>query len=341
MTTVVGNLDCEARWHGAVLPQRVLTHISAAATLMRFLFEGPIALWTPAPVDRGRLCELPGAAPLELFSGPLPTRARHGWGAFRDSEGREPPAPDRFGISVPVAIATARRVNDRRFAAALASAAGLAPPGATTVTSVEALRHHLRSGGAAASVTDQWICKAPLSAAGRDRVLGRGDTVDGEGERAVQRLLQRFAALTFEPWLARTHDLGVCAIVSPTAIAQRPPHTLLTTPRGGFCGISFAPPPLTAAQRAQLEHTVDAVGAALRDAGYLGAFNVDAFLYRDRDDQHHLRPLCEINARLSFGWIAAALADRYPIRELQFAAPPPDATLLLAPDAAGVAAWMR
>jgi hypothetical protein len=217
---------------------------------------------------------------------------------------------------------------------------------ALPIYSLEELRHHLAAGGAAASPSAQWICKAPLSAAGRDRALGQGATLPAgsELERALARLLTRFGALTFEPWLDRVCDLGVCAVVRADRIEQRPPHTLRTTARGGFIGISQEPPPLTTAQRDHLAATVDAAGLALREAGYLGPFNIDAFLHRDAAGAVALRPLCEINARLSFGWIAAALADRHGLCELGFSPsadqPAGARPLVLATAQDPIAAWV-
>lgn len=346
----IGNLDCEARWNGAVLPRRVLERISAAATLLRYLFDHPIQLWTPAPVDERRVRPLSSTTPPLAFHLPcerLPS-ADAGWGAFHEPvpPPRRPPAPrDRYAISVPPPLSVARAVNDRRFAAALAERLAIAPSGSRTISSLDELRHHLAAGGAAASPSAQWICKAPLTAAGRDRALGHGAAVEagGELERALARLLKRFGALTFEPWLDRIADLAVCAVVRADRVEQRPPHTLRTTPHGGFTGISQAPPPLTSAQRDQLTATVDAAGRALRDAGYRGPFNVDAFLHRDAAGAVHLRPLCEINARLSFGWIAAALADHHGVGELGFsplADLPAGATPLVLPTAEDpIAAW--
>jgi hypothetical protein len=364
--TVLGNLDCEARWHGAVLPRLVLERISAAACLMRYLFDEPIALWLPAAVAPARVVDLPGGPPLALHvlrAGALPRGAAGepiaAWGAFSERAIPQEPARDRHRLSVPAPLSIARAVNDRRFAAALADTLGVAPPGAATIASLDQLRRHLEEGGAAASPTGQWICKAPLSAAGRDRVIfegplsgpsasrtARAAELRAETERALARLLQRFGALTFEPWLERTSDLGVCAVVRPDgAIAQRPPHTLLTNLRGGFLGISRHPPPLTAAQREELARVTAAAGRALHAAGYAGPYNLDAFVHRSREGELILRPLCEINARISFGWIAAALAERHGFAELGFGPPPPGATLLIAPAAAGDrgdgAAWAR
>ena len=180
------------------------------------------------------------------------------------------------------------------------------------------------------------VAADPITGSGASAGPRAGQVLAGELARALERLLVRFGALVFEPWLERTCDLGVCAVVRADGIEQRAPHTLLTTERGGFLGISQAPPPLSAAQRAQLTRVVEAAGRALRDAGYLGPYNIDAFLYRDRHSGIALRPLCEINARISFGWVAAALAERHGFSELGFGAPPPDAskpaTLLVAPE---------
>ncbi|MEZ4360402.1 MAG: hypothetical protein R3B48_09490 [Kofleriaceae bacterium] len=337
---VIGNLDCEARWHGAVLPRRVLEHISAAATLMRYLFDEPIELWTPAAVDPTRLTQLAGAPALTLRTGARPTTAAGAWGAFCD-RARAPLVRDRYRVTSPPSIAVARAVNDRRFAAALAERLTLAPPGATQVTSIDELRRHLAAGGAAASETRAWVCKAPLSAAGRDRVLGAGESLSGELERAVAHLLRRFDVVMFEPWLARVADLGVCAAVREDVVEQRPPHALVTSARGTFLGIALTPPTLTDAQRQALTHATAAVGEALRGAGYLGAFTVDAFLYRDAAGAEHLRPLCEVNARVSFGWIAAALAERHGFAELGFSTPPAEATELIAARPGQIAAWAR
>lgn len=336
---VLGNLDCEARWAGVTLPRRVQARISAAATLLRFLFDEPIALWTPAPVDPRRVPALPQAPVPHLVSGPPPRAAHAAWAAFA---GQRLPSPrDRYQLGAPASLAVATQVNDRRFAAALERELQLAVPGACEIRSSGELAEHLARGGAHASPTGQWLCKAPLTAAGRDRVLGQGP-LDATCARAATRLLARFSVLLFEPYLERVADLGVCAVATADGVVQRPPHTLLTSARGGFLGIRTGAPPLTSAQSEELTRVVDHAGRALAAAGYRGPFAVDAFVHRALDGRLQLRALCEINARLSFGWIAAALAERLGTRELGFSAePPPGATVLVAPAPDDAAAWVR
>ncbi|HEY6177644.1 MAG TPA: hypothetical protein VIX73_24470, partial [Kofleriaceae bacterium] len=71
---------------------------------------------------------------------------------------------------------------------------------------------------------------------------------------------------------------------------------------------------------------------------YRGPFAIDAFVYRD-GGAARLHPLCELNARYSFGWIARGLARRLGIQQLGFDAPPAGATVLIAPGDDGVTAW--
>jgi hypothetical protein len=87
-----------------------------------------------------------------------------------------------------------------------------------------------------------------------------------------------------------------------------------------------------------LAHTVEAAGTALHCLGYAGPYTVDAFIYRDGAQVLH--PLCELNARHTFGHIARALSARLGTHVLGFGTPPSDARILIAPsDDDPVTAW--
>ncbi|MEM7233786.1 MAG: hypothetical protein AAF517_16540 [Planctomycetota bacterium] len=51
------------------------------------------------------------------------------------------------------------------------------------------------------------------------------------------------------------------------------------------------------------------VGRLLFDAGYRGPISIDSWMYLDAGCRARLRTLGEINARLSFGFVARALAE--------------------------------
>lgn len=155
-----------------------------------------------------------------------------------------------------------------------------------------------------------WLAKAIFSAAGRERVrFSRPD----EQRTRLERLLARFGALLLEPWVDRVVDLGCAGLVSPTGVEVFPPHRLDSNPAGVFRaaiiddtgeGVADAPT-LTAVRDA-----AHAAGEALAAAGYRGPFSIDAYLWRDRAGAVHLQRVSEINARLTFGLVARAAAER-------------------------------
>ena len=308
-----GNLDCEARWAGVALPAAVVQRISLYAALFAACApdDGPHEIWVPAAIDPARLL------------------AHAGWPA---------PVVHVAGAAAPAvdlawADPQARSANDRSATLAIAEALGVALPAARVIHSLAELDAQL-----AEFTGPAWICKARWTAAGRDRARGAGPLL-GELRTRITRMLARFRPLVFEPWLDRVADLGVCGeIAADGAIFVHEPHWQITDPRGGFLGIALTPDvdraiaaPLIATARAAAEHL------AAR-TGYRGPFAIDAFVYRD-GLRHALHPLCEINARHSFGWIARALAHKLGARRLGFGAPPPDATVLITPGDDRVTAW--
>lgn len=311
---IYANLDQEARWARATLPQHVQRRISAAAALLAsFAPEGDeVIIYAPAPVDPERV----RFARVDMRVG-VPAHWDVAW-----------------------ANPTAERANDRRTALALAEELGVAIPGSRVIATLADLDAHLAAGGAQASPDRRWVCKAPWTAAGRDRAHGKGDVADGEVRVHIGRMLERQGAVTFEPWLDRMIDLGVCVqLREDGSMHVDRPHTLLSDSRGNFLGIDIVEPALTEAEHAELARVVHAAGARLHALEYSGAFTLDAFVYRDRG-MRKLHPLCELNARHTFGHVARALHGRLGTRVLGFGTPPPDARVLVAPGDDGITAWV-
>lgn len=301
---VHANLDCEARWANVTLPMKVQERISLLGALVAVLApaDRDVEVWTPAAVDATRVLVEPRPA---LRVG-VPPRCDLAW-----------------------ADPQAKPVNDRRFALALARAHGVALPGAKVIAHVDEI-----------DLAGPWVAKAPWTAAGRDRCHGEGAATVEQRTR-LGRLLDAFGALVLEPWCDRIVDAGVCATVAPDGLVNaHPAHALLTDKRGGFLGIDLAAPALEPGERDQLAMMVAAVGAALSEHGYAGPFAVDAFAYSDAGTRR-FQPLCEINARFSFGWIARAFQHRTGASQLGFAAAPPDATTLIANGKDRVTAWIK
>ena len=314
---VHANLDCEAAWAGVPLPPAVARRISYYSALVAAIApEGAeVEVWAPAAVEAARLRSI-GAG--EAGRG---GRATEAWRA---------PA---MRVGVPAQADTAwadpgaKAGNDRRLALAVAAAHGAALPGAKTIAAAGEI-----------DLPGPWVCKAPWTSAGRDRCRGAGPP-SAEQRTRIERLIAAHGELVLEPWCDRIADAGVCARVGADgAVEVQPPHALLVDARGGFAGIDLDEPALEPAERARLEEIAAAAGAALAARGFAGPFAVDAFAYRD-GERRRFHPLCEINARLTFGWIARALAARLGTRRLGFGPAPEGARVLIEPAGDGITAW--
>ena len=303
------NLDVEARWVRITLPAKIQQRISLYASLLGALAPpatATVEVWAPAAVDPARLLAGGGWTPPTMRVG-------------------TPPAPD-----LTWANPGAREVNDRRFALAVATAQGAALPGAHAIDEVDAL----------ADVRGPWVCKAPWTTAGRDRCHGDGPPTTEQRTR-LERLLAQFGALMFEPWCDRICDVGIVGFVFAEGSFTTEAHGLITDARGTFLGIDVASTGLAPAEHERLDEVAHAVSRALTREGYRGPFSVDAFVYRALDGTRQLHPLCEINARHTFGHVAHRLHDRLGTTRLGFSStPPPGATVLIAPADDGVTAWV-
>lgn len=304
------NLDVEASWVRMTLPTKIRERISLYGALLSALappeVTGAVEVYAPAPVDPTRLLPATGWAPPTMRVG-KPRYAQLTW-----------------------ASADARAVNDRAFALAIATGEGVALPGARVIDSV----------GALAEVQGPWVCKAPWTTAGRDRCHGDGPPTEEQRTR-LERLLAQFGALMFEPWCDRICDAGIVGFAFAEGSFVAAPHGLITDARGTFLGIDLATTGLLSGEADYLTQIAHAVTRALGDAAYTGPFSVDAFVYRGPDGERLLHPLCEINARFTFGHVAHALGTRLGITRLGFTATSPDhATVLIAPADDGVTAWV-
>lgn len=196
------------------------------------------------------------------------------------------------------------QVHHRAFALRVGEELGCALPGARTVDSPGALDRHLSSRDAPAA----WVVKAPFSASGRARYIERNGPglTDPRSRRTVENLFERHGPLLFEPWLDRVADWGCAALLTPDGLRIVGIHRQQVDIKGQFAGIDPEARDLPRPDRERLEEVVAGVAAALRRAGYVGPFGIDAWHWRRPDGTIAFHPLGEINARMTFGLVAWA-----------------------------------
>ena len=330
---LVGNLFFENELARAANPERrrpprvsrlAVDTASGQATLLRAFAREGDRLWLPAAVEPDRVLPFPGLPVPRLESGPLkPADEILAWGetpqiaALRSAKGEtaqaslDGPLHEVVWNLPPPPAAVTVAVNHRSFCLETATRLGCALPGARMIESREELDRHLRS------IRGSWVVKAPLSAAGRYRYIHRaGESLDDpRNQGAVERLLELQSPLLFEPWMDRTADFGCVALLASSGLRLAGFHRLLVDDRGRFTGIELRAAfrgieGLEDGEKARMEEVLNAVGAALRQTGYTGPFGIDAWRYRRADGTPAFQPLGEINARMSFGFVARALVDR-------------------------------
>ncbi len=204
--------------------------------------------------------------------------------------------------------------NDRRLCLGLGIEEEYLLPERTVVASMEALDEYIAH--RALGPDDTWVAKAPWAASGRERVRRRGRKLESEMRVRTQRLLERYGELLIEPWMHRLADYGVAGIVGAQAGEHRvfPAHQLHSDKTGVFRGIRIADleteAKLGSTFAEALAQSAHSTAAALFAAGYRGPFGIDAFVYKDSAGRERLQSLCEINARLCFGLVARAQAEK-------------------------------
>jgi len=343
---IIGNLDFEASLGGRPLSHAARRRIAGLAALLRVFACAPgDRVWTPGPVDPARVPPVPGLPDPPLVDEPLdrlaPASRVLAWGEtgavarLRRAGDRPPVArepregpPQRAVWALPSPRPeVAARVNHRAFALSVAAGLDAALPGARFVSTAADLVGHLAAGGANASPDGAWVLKAPWSAAGRDRVIARDQALEGTDlRRRVDAMLRRHGSLLFEPWMPRLADFGASGWVDGERVRLVGVHRQHLSDRGGFAGIDVVVGArlgavagtasarrllaLSESERTALVSALEDTGAALLRGGYTGPFGVDAWRYRDAAGGTAFHKLGEINARLTFGWVARATVDR-------------------------------
>lgn len=200
----------------------------------------------------------------------------------------------------PLPFELVARVNSKLWSHALEVELGVAIKGAATASTLEELNEAARR--ACPRADDKWVVKSPYGFAARERVLGRGPTVEGAQAAWVSKRLARGETLIFQPWLEVVREYGVVA-----EIARNGSHTVLgvsdlcTNGAGTGTGYVLGRPPSPERMK-ELESVASVVCRRLRAEGYSGPVGVDAI-----EHKRGLHPLLEVNARYTMGFIAVAV----------------------------------
>lgn len=200
-----------------------------------------------------------------------------------------------------------RAVNHRYFNAVL----GQTLPGALYVSSPA----EVLAAVSGPSPLGVWLLKRPFGFAGRGRLkVDPGRPGDLSHARPwIEASLRAGEGLAVEPLMERLGDFALHGhLAQGGEVILGEPTLQVCDESGAWRGSARAEGgELEAAERAALALAAREAAAALREAGYFGPFNVDAYRYRGEGGEPRFNARSEINARYSMGW-AVGMGDRRP-----------------------------
>jgi hypothetical protein len=192
------------------------------------------------------------------------------------------------------------RVNSKLWSHALEVEMRWALKGASVARTPEELA--LAAARACPGAEDKWVIKSPYGFAARDRVLGRGPSVEWAQGAWAARRFERGESLVFQPWLEVLREYGVVAEVGRDGTHRvLGVSDLQTNGAGTGTGYVLGRPP-TAVRMAELESAAAVVCARLYAEGYHGPVGIDAL-----EHTGGLHSLLEVNARYTMGFVALAV----------------------------------
>ncbi len=174
-------------------------------------------------------------------------------------------------------------------------------------------------------VTSQALLKAPMSYAGRGHLRINAESVPLKTRGWVANTLTSHGSVVVEPWLDRVLDFSALYEMKPSGEVSLVGLTRMENDAAGrFLGIRVSPkwgamldPDLAVflfREARAMEIYQKKIPAKLRTllAGYVGPLGVDAMVHRRLDGSLALKPVVELNVRLTMGRIAWEWMKRVP-----------------------------
>jgi hypothetical protein len=190
-----------------------------------------------------------------------------------------------------------RLANSREYSLEFERTEGSGLRGQRLCSSMEDLESALPVG--------DWIIKANLSGAGRDRITGRGWELNDQQRGWILRQFRVQGIVALEPRANRLDEAGIQWQLERDHTYRCLGVTqLLVDNRGQYRGSMVGSSPATSQPWQSAVETGEQVVADLSEKGYFGPVGIDAMRYLDQDQRERIRPLQDINARWTMGRLA-------------------------------------
>ena len=304
----IGNFDFEHRLAapGRQLPAKLQRLNAELATSWLAIADDGDYLWTPELIEPSFFEEavankLPRVIPVvSLATVPSGVECIP-WGWTEDIRA----LCDRHGwIRNDPPDQAVRAANSRRLSSELEQEWRVGPPFSGEATSIEQIERYI----ALHDSGSQWVIKAEFGMSGRERLLGSG-IPRGADRNWIEKRLKANGIVFFEPWITNIGEGGIQIVIprrgEPQLLEVVP---MIVNQRGQYSGSRL---PSLASEQSQVVLRPSEWGLAIDFAlqaarriqtfGYFGPLGIDVMRYQDENQQQHIRPLQDINARWTMG----------------------------------------
>jgi hypothetical protein len=161
----------------------------------------------------------------------------------------------------------------------------------------------------------QWVIKANISHAARNRLLGAGAVLTASQRQWLQRRLAALECVSVEPWVERIAECGLQWTIGETPVCAEPASiefvgacALLTDRGGEYRGSVIRRTSAAAAWWRPAESWGRRIAEQAAACGFRGPLGIDCMLFRRRG-RLELRVAHDINGRQTMGRLALGLRN--------------------------------
>lgn len=201
-----------------------------------------------------------------------------------------------------------KKVNSKIFSFNLEQEWGIALKGSAVANNFDELKAIVAT--ICPNPDDKWVIKSPMGVAARERVLGRGASLNNAATIWVERQFKRGEQLIFQPWLEVIREYGTTMYIQPDGKVEIIGISDLQT-NGAGTGVGYLlGRKVDDGRLAELKQIAERTGKRLFQEGYTGPVGIDAL-----EHSKGLHPLLEINARYTMGFVAVAVEKALNVKE--------------------------
>ncbi len=196
-------------------------------------------------------------------------------------------------------IDSVRNINSRLYSFQLETELKIGLIQSLLIEDISLLENHLKN---EFRNNEPWVIKSEFAMSGRERITGTDNKLSEPQMNWIQKRIRVGQKLFLEPWVHATSEAGIQFTIpnkgEPILEGLVP---LISTKKGGYQGSLISHSPKNPQLWKKAIEWGFQIAERIQCEGYWGPLGIDAMLYKKHDQECLLRPVMDINGRLTMG----------------------------------------